>query len=359
MGSSGNALLAGLGAGLTNLSQGLMQQKATEKADQLEKQKQDREERRLKIQEQDAENRRQNAEMKAIMDRTKMKHMNLTRDLSFAGNNMNERAAAFSKYHPDKRQYTVNNAAREELIKRLGKDVFAVWDVTYNETDENGELVMDETTGKVKQKSSPAGPMIFHTSDDFANWQAKIMNPDLFLAYESQGLTDKMALDQARKLYEQRMGTEMGKAELVDKQASGDLKTAKAEALRKETKEGPKSDKPTGSVENLSGETVSLTTPEQNRLINDTKSLKEIIPGITSGETYRFMEGMRNPEKQQELAGLAQAVKNEKINKQDAINGIMTDYGMSKNAASAILDEQMAGLEQEKLGLIDRVKSWF
>jgi len=356
MGSTSNAIFAGVGAGLGALSQGLMQQEQQEKEDERIKRSEDLKERELKIREQDAENRAKAAKRQELMDTTTIKHSNLVRDLSLAGDNQELRAQAFSKYHPDKRQYKPNQAARDEIAKRSGREVFAVWDVSYNDTDPvTGEVKVDPTTGKAKQIQSPAGPMIFYTSDEYANWQAKIMNHDLFFAHEAQGLTDQMALDRARKLHEQRAATPLGEAELEVKEATADHKRAQAEKLRADAKAGPVSEKPTGKVTDISGKEVTLTTPEQNRLINDTKSLKEIIPGVTSGEAYRLMEGIKDPKLSAGLTALAQSVVDGKNTEADAVAGIQKKYSVSRTVAKDVLAEQMQGLQDNTPSFFDKL----
>lgn len=356
MGSTSTALIAGLGAGLGAVSQGLMQKKQDEILAEKQRKADEFRERELSVRERDADIREKAAKRQELMDTTKIKHGSLIRDLSMAGENMDLRAKAFSQYHPDKRQYKPNQAARDKLTEKSGKDVFAVWDVSYNETDPaTGEVVVDPETGRAKQIQSPAGPMIFHTSDDFANWQSKIMNPDLFLAYEAQGLSDQMALDRARKLHEQRAATPLGEAELEVKEATADHKRAQAEKLRADAEAGPAKEKPTGMVINKDGKEVSLTTPEQNRLINDTKSLKEKYPGVQSGEAYRIMEGVRNTTENKKLTLIAKKVKSGKITDQQAIEGIMTTYRVSKSIASDMLAEWTVGLKDTSLNWFQKL----
>jgi hypothetical protein len=346
MGSTSTAIMAGVGAGLQQFGSGLAQKYHQDQANirvdkRLEKEDAFKE-RELQIKEDEAATRQAAAQRQAKFDNMKLMHLNLTRGLAGAGDNVNEQASVISKYFPDKRQYTNNPALAATQRGVDGKQAYMVWDVNYNREDPaTGQLIPNAETGGPEQEPSPSGPKIFWTKDDYTNFKANLINPPVFAAYAAQDLTTQMAIDRDEKLAASYAETAVGRAKIAKTKSETALNIAKSKIAGK----GP--DK-TSTVEGLDGSTVELTTPDTNKLINDTKSLKDKIPGITSGEAYRFMQGMRNKSMSAGLNQVAQQVVNKKTPKAKAVNDIMSVYRVTKSTATDILAEAMQGVEDTR-----------
>jgi hypothetical protein len=352
MGSTKRAIMAGLGAGLQTFASGLAQKYHQDQAniridERLEKEDAFKE-RELEIKESEAATRRAAATRQAKFDNIKLMHLNLTRGLQGAGDNVNEQASVISKYFPDQRQYTNNPALAREKIGIDGKPAYMVWDVSYNKEDPaTGQLIPNSETGATEQIPSASGPKVFWTKDDYTNFKAKLINSQIFTAFATQDITTDMAIKRDTAVSEAKAKTTAGQAALAKTESETALNIAKAKGVGK----GP--DK-TSTVTNIDGEVVQLTTPDTNKLINDTKSLKEKFHGITSGEAYRFMQGMRNPNMAKGLNQYAQRVVNDPTKEAQAVKDIMTVYRVSKSTATDILSEAKMGVKDNTPTLWDK-----
>jgi hypothetical protein len=346
MGSTSRAIFAGVGAGLQTFGAGLAQKyhqdQANIRIDERLKTEDAFKKRELDIKEQDANNRKAAAARQARFDNMKLMHLNLTRGLAGAGDNVNEQASVISKYFPDKRQYSNNPSMAATMSGIDGKQPYMVWDVNYNKEDPvTGQLVPNPETGATEQIPSASGPKVFWTKDDYTNFKAKLINPQVFTAFATQDITTDMAIKRDVAVSEAKTKTTAGQAALAKTKSETALNIAKAKTVGK----GP--DK-TSTVQGLDGKTVELTTPDTNKLINDTKSLKEKFIGITSGEAYRFMQGMRDPNMARGLQQAAQKVVNKKALRNDVIKDLMIIYRVTKTTATDILSEAMSGVKDTR-----------
>ena len=356
MGSTSRAIMAGVGAGLQTLGHGLAEQYKQEQANLRVDERLAKEdafkERELTMREDAAALQKAAADRQARFDNYKLSHLNLTRGLAGAGDNVIEQANVISKYFPDQRQYKNNPGLASTMKGADGKQPFMVWDVSYNEENPTtGELVPDPITGGTKQIQSASGPKIFWTEDDYTNFKAKLVNPSVFTAFATQEITTAMAIKRDNAIAEAYAGTEKGGAEIAKTESQTKLNIANAEQADR----GAEAGKKMGSVTGLDGKEIKLTTPEVNQLINDTKSMKDKFPGISSGEVYRIGKAMENPSMSEGLNQTAQRVVRDPSKKQSAVKGIMKVYRVSKSTATDIIDEAMRGVEDDSPSFWDKM----
>jgi hypothetical protein len=302
MGKTSRAIMAGVGAGLTTFGQGMArkieQDAANERVDARLEKEDAFKERQLKLREDEAGLRMEALKRQATFDKAKLGHAKLVQDVSAAGDNVDMQADAFSKFFPDKRNYSNNPNAAFMMGEKEGREVFAVWDVSFNEEDPTtGEMVPDPQTGNTKQVRSKNGQMIFRTQDEFISWKSKLMNPDLYLAYSAQDITTQMAIKQDTALADARAKTQAGKAVISKTEAEAALATERA-SLAKRTDPNIRAgavDRQKSTMQNLpghpDGKSTKLTTKEMEQRKDDAKSWKEKIEGITAQEVRYIEQG--------------------------------------------------------------------
>lgn len=348
MGKTSRAILGGVGAGLMQFGQSYAQKiarddEAARLAGRMEKEDAFKE-RELTIREKEADLRIKAQERQALFDEAKLRHGSLIRDLNDAGENKDLIGQAYSKNLPDDKQWHYNDGATKS------KGAYAVFNIGYRVTDPaTGEFVIDESTGLPMERVSPlnGGQKVFQTIEEYTDWKSDVINPLFGLSLLNQKKTADQRYDDSVRMHEYTTGTRKG--QLAEEKTEAEIELLKERAaLAKRSPQAAKAGQlPTGTVMGLDGKEVELTTSEQNRLINDTKSLKELFPGIVSGEVYRFARAMENPKLSRGLANTAEAVVRETdidgkpMTKERAAQGLAELYGVKVSVAAEILAESM------------------
>jgi hypothetical protein len=352
-----------LGVGLTRLGESISEKAETKRKEARVDERLAKEdafkERELQIKEDESRLVQENLKRQGLRDEATFRHGNLVKALAAAGDNQEMAAAAYSRYYPDKRKYTLNKE-KAELMKhdKTGKSAFMVWDTSYNDVLPSGEVIKDPTTGKAKQKPGPGGPMVFWTKDEYTDFLSNTLNPDAFLARVMKKQTDQQAYDTEFQIQSARddakakaqksfAKTPAGIEAARKQKADTELVIAKTGQAKRSPVTGASADK-VDRITGLDGNEIELTVTQSQRLQKDTLAMSKLYEGISSGEVYRFQTAMEDPLKAQNLSDLAQEVVNEPKIEADVVKGIMKVYRMSRPSAMAILRETKAGLTSTK-----------
>ena len=355
MGKLGRAIAAGVAGGLTELGAGMRRKEEQERVDERLAKEDQFKERQLSIQEKDASLRADAAETQKFFDNVKMNHLKLTKQLAGSAGNLNVDAAAFTKYFKDNRIYKNNPARAEE------EGAFAVMDISFLDQDPiTGEVKVDPTTGLPTEirASRPAGrERIFKTEGDYQAFRTLTSNPEIATAMALQKLTAKEALAQQEKMLDMLEGTAKVKREA----AATEAKTKADEELAKlrgrtdpNLRAGTSAKDKTGFVTSITGKDIPITSATQQRLTNDNKAMQKKFDGVTTGETYRIGEVIKNATLHRALGITAQMVLDgdnvdgKKLTRERAIQGIMVKYKLSKGTAGMVFDEYSDGLEESR-----------
>jgi hypothetical protein len=362
MAKLGRAIAAGVQSGLTTLGAGLAQEAEQERVDKRLAKEDQFKERQLNIAETDANLRKEAAERQKFFDNTKIKHAKLVQGLQGAGSNRDMQADAITKFFPDKRIYRFNQRRATE------EDAWGVMDISFLDKDKvTGEVTLDPLTGLPTeiQTKAPTNEIIFKTEGAYEKFKSGIVSPDLYLAYATENISTEMAIRKANAFADAATKTEVGTAELAKTKAqTGKLKAEEAK-LRAEILAGVGADgkkKTVGSVINLDGSEKKLSTAEVNQLINDTKSLRSLYEGTTSGEAWRISKAFEDSNRMRGLQLTAQKIQNaddQEESKQKAINSLMVKWRLKKTIAAAIIEEALVGVERDVPGFIEIVSNKF